>query len=306
MSKRWKALIGLVGAAAVAGSALFIGTEKGWLGSGPPALAATGRSVAARVDLVGSAAAGATPTSPVARSLRVALYGDSLAFEAQEPFVQAVSAADPAASVRVHVFGGTAICDWLDQMRTDAATWRPQVAVVEFSGNVLTACMHDATGSVPSSSAILAHYTADTQKVVGIFAPTGARLYFVSYPISRGAALSHTVGWDRLNFMYASLAGRVPGARFVEAGRAVEDRGRYTDTLPCLASEPCTGGHDPAGHGINLVRAPDGMHFCPDAPLAVRGVTGGCSMWSSGALRYGQAMAAPVVDDFATQKGGVQ
>jgi hypothetical protein len=301
----WKALIGLGGTAAAAGSALIIAAGGGGIGSATQLRPIPDRSVSAPVELPPRAAA-ATSTSQVAQPLRVALYGDSLAFEAQEPFVQAVSAADPAASVRVHVFGGTAICDWLDQMRTDAATWQPQAVVVEFSGNVLTTCMHDATRGVLSSSAILAQYTADAQQVVGIFAPTGARLYFVGYPISRGAASTHTSGWDRLNLMYASLAGRLPGARFVDAGQAVEDHGQYTDTLPCLASEPCTGGRDSAGHGVNVVRAPDGMHFCPDAPLAVKGVTGGCSMWSSGALRYGQAMAAGAVDDFATQQGGAQ
>ena len=42
-------------------------------------------------------------------------------------------------------------------------------------------------------------------------------------------------------------------------------------------------------------RAPDGAHFCPGAPDAVRGVTSGCPVWSSGAFRFGTAMATPVL-----------
>ena len=48
-----------------------------------------------------------------------------------------------------------------------------------------------------------------------------------------------------------------------------------------------------------LTKAPDGAHFCPTAREAQRGVTGTCAVWSSGAYRYGLAMAAPVVRDFS-------
>ena len=71
--------------------------------------------------------------------------------------------------------------------------------------------------------------------------------------------------------------------------------GRWTETLPCLPTEPCTGGRDASGTPVNVVRAPDGAHFCPGAPAAVRGVTAACPVWSSGAWRFGNAMAAPVV-----------
>ena len=78
--------------------------------------------------------------------------------------------------------------------------------------------------------------------------------------------------------------------------------GRWTETLPCLAGEPCTGGHDANGTPVNIVRAPDGAHFCPGAPAAVRGVTTECSVWDGGAWRYGNAMAAPVIVEFASHQ----
>jgi hypothetical protein len=73
----------------------------------------------------------------------------------------------------------------------------------------------------------------------------------------------------------------------------VLDHGQYTDSLPCLPNEPCTG---PVIHGVrtNRVRAPDGVHFCPVTVLG----RAPCPVWSSGAFRFGAAMAAPVIADF--------
>ena len=34
---------------------------------------------------------------------------------------------------------------------------------------------------------------------------------------------------------------------------------------------------------------------------AINGVTGDCPVWSSGAFRFGTAMAAPVIQDFSPQ-----
>jgi len=45
------------------------------------------------------------------------------------------------------------------------------------------------------------------------------------------------------------------------------------------------------------VRAPDGAHFCPVAPPAVRGVVPTCPVYSAGADRFGTAMADPVIRD---------
>ena len=64
--------------------------------------------------------------------------------------------------------------------------------------------------------------------------------------------------------MYAAVAAEHPAvAHFVDAGAAVLDHGRWTDRLPCLPVEPCEGGTDAAGRHVNVVRSPDGTHFCP-------------------------------------------
>ena len=95
--------------------------------------------------------------------------------------------------------------------------------------------------------------------------------------------------------------GAVGAADYVDAGASVLDGGRWTATLACLAEEPCAGSADGAGTAVNVVRAPDGMHFCPAAPEAVNGITGECPVWSSGAFRFGTAMARAVL----TSRGDV-
>jgi hypothetical protein len=102
--------------------------------------------------------------------------------------------------------------------------------------------------------------------------------------------------------MYAAMARSSPYGRYTDAGASVLSRGRWTETLPCLPAEPCTGGRNTNGTPVNVVRAPDGGHFCPGAPAAVRGVTAACPVWDSGAWRFGNAMAAPVIAEFSTRQ----
>ncbi|MGH9026790.1 MAG: SGNH/GDSL hydrolase family protein [Acidimicrobiia bacterium] len=221
---------------------------------------------------------------------RVALYGDSLAVEAQDFFVFRVAAG---AEVRTRTFGGTAICDWFELMREDAATWQPDAVVIEFSGNALTPCMRDGAGNPLTGDDHLRKYRDDTEEALRIFA--GARAFIVGAPVARdfdAAVMS------RLNRQYKVIAARSDFADFVDAGRAVLDRGRYTAWLPCLPEEPCTGGTALDGTPFNVVRAPDGAHFCPGAPAASNGVTELCAIWSSGAYRFGTAIAEAVLRDF--------
>jgi hypothetical protein len=225
----------------------------------------------------------------------VLLYGDSLAWEAREHFVAAF-AERPDVEVITKTFGGTAICDWLAAMRTDATAIAPGAVVVEFSGNALTACMQDLSGRPLTGDAYLKRYRSDAEAVVGIFRPIGAHLYFVGAPSPRPSAARSDFSGGRLNAIYEQIASsRSNAVEFVDAGAAVLDDGLWTATLLCLRGEPCEGGTDGLGRGVNLVRAPDGNHFCPAGEQARAGVTGPCSVWSSGAFRFGGAMARPVV-----------
>ena len=223
-----------------------------------------------------------------ATTATVVLYGDSLAWEAEEFFRDRLAQAG-VANVQGRTFGGTAICDWFDVMRRDAAELRPDVVVVEFSGNALTPCMQGADGSALDRNAWHAKYVDDAREVLRIFAAIDTEVYFAGAPRSHSAELRNDPDINWFNSMYEALATGAPKASYLDAGASVLSNGRWTGTLPCLPNEPCRAG------GVNVVRAPDGYHFCPGAADAVRGVTAVCSVWSSGAFRYGTAMAEGVL-----------
>jgi hypothetical protein len=233
-----------------------------------------------------------TPGRSASAPPRVALFGDSLAWEAQSYFSSLVRAAGGTALT--YDGRGTALCDWLPRMRMVEARFVPEAVELEFSGNALTSCMK---GYAPGSAAYYEKYRDDTMTAIGIFVPSGAHVFLIGAPISRSQAVSDP-GWDRLNQQYAGIARADPRhVTYVDAGASVEnpDRG-YARTLPCLRAEPCVG---PILDGApsNVVRAPDGVHFCPVEKAAAAGIIGPCPVYSSGAYRYARAMvsALPVL-----------
>ena len=230
---------------------------------------------------------------------RVVLYGDSLAWESRNLFSSALAGAG-VTQVTQRTLGGTAICDFFAQMRIDQATLDPDAVVIEFSGNAITPCMKNLDGTALSGAALLGQYAHDARQALAIFAPGGTLVYFVGAPINRREAATHDHFTDELHAIDAAVAASSPVGRYVDAGAAITDHGAWTPTLPCLGGEPCTGGLDASGTPVNVVRAPDGAHFCPTGHPAVRGVTGDCSVWSGGAWRFATAMADPIPIDLAS------
>ena len=132
-------------------------------------------------------------------------------------------------------------------------------------------------------------YRADTLSAIEIFTAGGAHVFLIGAPITQ--AQQSIPDWQRLNMQYEEIAAADPAhVTYVDAGVAVEVPGhRYTDTLPCLEHESCTG---PVVDGVrsNVVRSTDGVHFCPTEEGNDSGVIGRCSVYSSGAYRYAKAM----------------
>ncbi len=206
-----------------------------------------------------------TPPSPPLASRTVVLYGDSLAWESRGYFTSTMATAG-ITHVITRTMGGTAICDALPSMQIDAATLHPDAVVVEFSGNAFTPCMRDASGQPFTGAALYAKYVADVEHIISIFAGSDTEVYFAGAPISLQEAQAHDAYADLYNHMYASLTADNARVRYIDAGAAVLEHGRWTETLPCLADEPCTGRSGDSGLGVNVVRAPDGHHFCPEIP----------------------------------------
>lgn len=236
------------------------------------------------------------PVRPLDRPV-VVLYGDSLAWEARHVFEHTL--ADEPVEVVTRTFGGTAICDWLDEMADDAATLRPGLVILEFVGNNYTPCMQDASGAPVVGQALVDRYGDDAAAAVATFASADTEVVFAGAPISQPATATLDLHLAPLNAVYEELARELDGVGYTDAGAAVLDDGTWTATLPCLRIEPCADGDGESGAGHNVVRAPDGLHFCPANEDAPRGVTGDCPVWSSGAFRFGAALAEPVLDRLA-------
>jgi hypothetical protein len=222
------------------------------------------------------------------REPKVVLYGDSLSSEAREAFVARLT---PGAHVVTRVFAGTAICDWLEDIRRDVKH-PADVAVLEFLGNDLTPCARGPGGEQLTGDALVARYTRDADTATRLLTAVGTDVYWVSGPrVGAPGAIANTAFRE----LYRRTV--VPGhegpppitgtVRFIDAGRAVLGPGGvFTPTLPCLPSEGAARG---CVDGQIVVRAPDGVHFCPVATRA-----GVCPVYSSGAARFGRAMADPV------------
>ena len=226
---------------------------------------------------------GSVPELPPPGPPRIDLYGDSQASESGQDF--AFLAGNSGASVRVRTFPGTATCDFLPSMVADAQDWQPTAAVLAFSGDAFTPCMEGYQLGTPQ---YFEKYQADTQTAISIFRSVGTKVILVGLPLDASASLSQNA--SALNQIYQSLAGSNIGVTYDDAGQAVMANGQFTWTLPCLSGEPCTG---PAG--TNVVRAPDGVHFCPDGKTTLVGGLEECDVYSSGAFRFAAAMLAPAL-----------
>jgi hypothetical protein len=232
-----------------------------------------------------------TTPAPVATHYpsQVALFGDSLAWEAQ-PYWTGLVHEDKEAALTYDTFGGTATCDWFRRMREVESEYHPKAVELEFSGNNLTACMK---GYGLYTTAYYDKYRSDTLTAIGIFAHGDTHVYLIGAPITKKQ--ESVPNWQMLNGVYAALAKADPSrVTYVNAGQAVEGPdGTFAETLPCVPGQPCTG---PTVDGTpsDIVRSPDGTHFCPSERGDVHGVIGGCPVYSSGAYRFAQAMVAPL------------
>jgi hypothetical protein len=165
----------------------------------------------------------------------IALFGDSLAFEAQPYYVELVhDAVDVAYTYDSH--GGTAICDWLTKMVEAAG--HPKAVDLEFSGNNLTPCMEGYEVDTPQ---YYEKYRTDTLSAIEIFKAAGAHVFQVGAPVTRAG--ESDPDWQKLNLQYEELAAGDPAhVTYVDAGTAVELPGhQYTGTLPCLDGDPAPG-----------------------------------------------------------------
>jgi hypothetical protein len=194
-----------------------------------------------------------TPAPPRGQG-PVLMYGDSL-LESASPYVRSTD--------QVRALGGTALCDWADNMAKAAALEQPSVLVVEFVGNNLTPCMD----GYDTPSQVRAKYDADA---TALKERVDAPVLWVGPPEFRNGPPPTKGLFDSEPL-------------FVDAGAAVLDDGTYAERLSCLRDEGPSRGCS-ADDRIS-VRASDGVHF---------GTVG--SSYLSGARRFANAIDDAVND----------
>ncbi len=237
-----------------------------------------GDAGAAGVDAL--AAQTATWLAPSATIDRIVLVGDSLA---QETF-SFIEYLTPAATVSPRFWGGTAPCDWLG---ADLGSGPSSVVVITFTGNSLTPCMADGAGGHLADDALVERYRADLGVLVDRARRSGARVVLVGQPY-RAPSFDADLEVAGINEVLQQYAASFAHVSFVDAGAAVETPdGRYAERLPCTPTDS-----DCAPDGTTVVRG-DGVHFCPIAG------ENPCSVWSSGAFRFGAAIAGAANDPAA-------
>jgi hypothetical protein len=218
---------------------------------------------------------------------RVNLYGDSLSFEAQDELKQQLRGTARLSSAAQ---GGAALCDALAGIEQDLQRRKPAAAIIQYTGNNITDCMQLAPGEPFEGDELVAKYTADTERAVTMLRERDVLVYLMGSPIA-GAPSSIAA----INAAFEGIAERWSanggGVSYVDAGAEVlTANGSYTARLPCLDDETAEMG---CSNGTIAVRSPDALHFCPVAT----GGTEPCPVYSSGARRFAEGMARPLIDE---------
>lgn len=233
-------------------------------------------------------AAGAAPPDPVAAPVRageVALFGDSLAYQARGVFLADLARHGTGTPV-VRTFPTTALCDFRDEVIAELLAHRPAVVVLEFSGNSYTACMRDEQDTLLpiGSAAWRADYLDALRRVREVAHTTGTTIVWATAPPLSPDRFPTNSPHGLATAIRRATVGD-PDVRVVDTGAALAADGLSFDaTLPCRPGEQafCTGGRV-------VVRAADGLHFdCHGATEPL----GGCVGYSAGAARFGDALAA--------------
>jgi len=241
----------------------------------------------------GHSSAGAQPSAyPQASTSatgRVLYYGDSLAAEsaryARANLGSKVSLVDRS-------YPGSSPCDWMSAARLDLSRGRPRAVVIETFGNNISPCQKVGGHKVPSGSlAYWAMYQKHINALVALF-PSGTPIWLTAAPAAKNDRSGGGSHKARMLLVMKIVARFHRNVRVVDAGRAVESpAGRYSAFGPCLKGSPCS---NQPRRGWTRYRAMDGLHFCPTIYWATVSKLRHCSVFATGAKKFGVAQSDPV------------
>jgi hypothetical protein len=222
-------------------------------------------------------------------------YGDSLTYETT-PTVAARFASKPSWRVTVRAYPYVALCDMVGWLQADLVSGaRPTIITVETHGGDSTPCMDEPDGTqiVRDSPDYYAHYRADFDAFFAAATSIGARVVVFATPPDKAA--TSQIEQNTLTAIATTEAGLFHGVSISKAGRTALGGNRWRQTERCVAIETAAMGCDTTTDQI-IVRAPDTVHFCPTGYADLNALLAGCPIYSSGAYRYGRALASAIVN----------
>ncbi len=240
--------------------------------------------------LAGAGIAGylVTQSDPVPR---VILYGDSLSVESAK-YVRAALNRRQAVRFSSRAVSGSAPCDWIQRALNDSAE-SPDAVIIEAFGNNVSACQLDSKGRRPASETLAYwnQYRDDLHRLARVFPPS-TKVFITAAPAAYNDRSAHASHKHRMLIAMLAAARGLDNVKVINAGRAVELHGKYTRVMPCRRNEHCS---NRPRFGYTYVRSRDGLHFCPPILRATVEQLENCPVRASGAWRFGNAQAAPVV-----------
>ncbi|MCX6393283.1 MAG: hypothetical protein NTY57_00275 [Solirubrobacterales bacterium] len=216
---------------------------------------------------------------------KVNLYGDSLGVEAA-PFIERALTKSGKVSFLSRARSGTAPCDWRKVLKHDVPTRTPDAVLVEAYGNNASSCQTGVGGKRPilDSPEYWAMYRKDLVQTVNAF-PRSTKVILVSAPAASVDMKSGHSHKKRMLALMRSIARARSNVTSVDAGGRLErPLGHYARIIPCAVTGPCPN-HPSRGKAV--VRAKDGLHFCPVIYWAKVDLLEHCPVVAYGAWRFG-------------------
>ncbi len=257
-----------------------------------------------------------------ADAVSIAVFGDSLASESQAAFRQAISTGrDRHVEVAYASYGGTAVCDYHEEIARAATGARPDLVVLSFSGNNVTRCtlLEPGEGACPSwvtdvevwrqlescrrrGADLFRQYLDDVRWAVASLGRIPVVLVAPPTMSDVATGANPKPGTGRTGWIwqaYREVAAEDPDVTLVDGGALLTPDDRWVERLPCLPGEDCPAtAPGSTGPATAVVRSPDGIHLC-SGPFAGVRTDGGCPAAMPGPYRF----AAVTADAVAARLG---